>query len=83
MDKERVEPLQPHLLRIVLNQRTSPSGHSQRPQRRESSGTVTAKLIKTDKIPKATPPISDRRPEKSIWRPTGPAKRRISPRNTT
>ena len=44
-----------HLFSAVLNQRTSPSGHSQRPQNQKSTPTVAARLPRSAAIPTRTP----------------------------
>ena len=66
-------PSKAHLFSAVLNQSTSPSGQSQRPQNMESSMTVSARLPATEAAPTMSPLLRLICLANSMCRPINPA----------
>ena len=66
-------PSKAHLFSAVLNQSTSPSGQSQRPQNMESAMTVSARLPATEAAPTMSPLLKLICLASSMCRPINPA----------
>jgi hypothetical protein len=83
IQKNSMKSAAQHLFSAVLNQSTSPSGHSQRPQKAESTSTVVARLPAAASAPTARPLLKLICLSSSMCSPTRPAQGSKSQRKIT